>query len=956
MSIGLNDIIAIGGSIVAFATGNIPLGIAILGNYALSKFNRTGGLEKGQVGIQANVMSNEASLPVIYGQARVGMALADIQQQSGSEKVLGYVGALCLGGEDGSGIESIEKVYFNDVLSIDGALDASAATLDTNVQSPWKVGTTFGTDLWLTYAGHYGADAQVADTELVSRFSNWTATDDGRGIAYLALLLYYNEEVWTNGWPNVTALVKGVKCFDPRDSSTSWAASQNPACAIWDFMSSTKYGMGIPSSALNTASFVAAANACDVLVAIPGPATQKRFVCNGWLDPAANPQTNLRRLLSSCRGEIVRIGDEYHLQIRLVQAAESYTLDTTNIVDSGDFEFWRGGTSSVPNLITATYIDPALEFQPNDVSWPEAGAANAYLTADNSFVNSQLIELPFTDDEYRAKQIAQVILQEARADVGVALTADRSALALQQGDVVSITHPTPGWTAKDFWVIALGLLPDGNVRIFGREYSAAAYTLAALSTAVTPPGTNLPDPSTTTAPTNLVLASTGTESQVLQDGTRVPRIKVTWTASADAFLDGYHVRRKVTAEADSTFQIVATLTADETQVYLSDVANGTEYTVEIRAVNNIGVASSWVSDTVTVSTTENAATGSVTATLNAATIQVTWGNGTATGARYFAKATEPTLGDVQGGTATTSSPVTAYTFAAGAELRWVGVLLYTDGITASANESDLYTFPLQYTGAASTLTQGDLQYADATPVLTSLAIGGAGTILRSTGTLPAWSTATIPDTAVAGDVLYASATNVWSSLAKGTAAQVLTMNAGATAPEWATPGGLSASAAEVITGAWTFRSFQPETDSTYSIGVTANRFLGIYADELYAGTKVEIGVGATNVALSVGAANRLDLGAGDSLYIPSKLSVATTSASGTFNCNGVAVFAGGELLTNSAGIATTATTGFLWLVTCAGTPTGVPSGGYSGLAPTLYDTTNNKLWIYDGGWIGVVLS
>jgi hypothetical protein len=44
----------------------------------------------------------------------------------------------------------------------------------------------------------------------------------------------------------------------------------------------------------------------------------------------------------------------------------------------------------------------------------------------------------------------------------------------------------------------------------------------------------------------------------------------------------------------------------------------------------------------------------------------------------------------------------------------------------------------------------------------------------------------IPSSCVAGDVLYHNGT-VFVRLAKGTAGQVLTMNAGATAPEWQTP-------------------------------------------------------------------------------------------------------------------------------------------------------------------------
>lgn len=87
------------------------------------------------------------------------------------------------------------------------------------------------------------------------------------------------------------------------------------------------------------------------------------------------------------------------------------------------------------------------------------------------------------------------------------------------------------------------------------------------------------------------------------------------------------------------------------------------------------------------------------------------------------------------------------------------------------------------------LTAGDLLYAVTGGIsnvlrLDSLAIGGAGTILRSDGSIPAWSTATFPLTATAGDLLYGSAANVWSALAKGTARQVLQMNAGATLPEW----------------------------------------------------------------------------------------------------------------------------------------------------------------------------
>jgi len=49
-----------------------------------------------------------------------------------------------------------------------------------------------------------------------------------------------------------------------------------------------------------------------------------------------------------------------------------------------------------------------------------------------------------------------------------------------------------------------------------------------------------------------------------------------------------------------------------------------------------------------------------------------------------------------------------------------------------------------------------------------------------------------------------------------------------------------------------------------------------------------------------------------------------------------------------AALATTATDGFLYVPTCAGTPTGTPTA-ITGMAPIVVNTTNNKLYFYSGG-------
>lgn len=64
---------------------------------------------------------------------------------------------------------------------------------------------------------------------------------------------------------------------------------------------------------------------------------------------------------------------------------------------------------------------------------------------------------------------------------------------------------------------------------------------------------------------------------------------------------------------------------------------------------------------------------------------------------------------------------------------------------------------------------------------------------------------------------------------------------------------------------------------------------------------------------------------------------------------------GDSVAIGKASLATNATTGFIYIPAVAGTPTGTPET-ITGMAPMCYDTTNNRLYIYSGGWKSVLFA
>lgn len=66
---------------------------------------------------------------------------------------------------------------------------------------------------------------------------------------------------------------------------------------------------------------------------------------------------------------------------------------------------------------------------------------------------------------------------------------------------------------------------------------------------------------------------------------------------------------------------------------------------------------------------------------------------------------------------------------------------------------------------------------------------------------------------------------------------------------------------------------------------------------------------------------------------------------------GAGTGADGNIAFNDAALATTATKGYIMIPSCAGPPTGVPADIPTGQVALHFDSTNNQIYVYDGGWL-----
>jgi hypothetical protein len=420
--------------------------------------------------------------------------------------------------------------------------------------------------------------------------------------------LEYDANVYATGLPNITAIVRGKKVYDPRSETTVWSA--NPALCVADYLTDSTYGIGCDyDTEVNESALIAAANICDEDVSLAAGGTENRYECHGAFDSNVMPESVINQMLTSMSGKAVWVGGVWRI------LAGAYTSPTL-IFDEDDLSGGIKVQSLISrreafNSVKGVFASPANNYVLSD--FPSI-QSDTYIAQDNGEQVWKDVQFPFTTSSTMAQRLAKIDLLRARQQITVQMPLKLIGLKAQVGDIIAVNNTRMGWNEKPFEVTEMGIINGEvmGVEVSLREIATNVYdwSTSEEQTFDPAPNTDLPNPFTVESISNLSAESGEDTVIVTGDGTVVPRILVTWDSPADQFITSggqVEIGWRPGAGLASVFNIKTfALDAENNTAYIDGVKEGVTYYIRARYINTNGVKGEYVTITHTVVGDQNA--------------------------------------------------------------------------------------------------------------------------------------------------------------------------------------------------------------------------------------------------------------------------------------------------------------------------------------------------------------
>jgi predicted phage tail protein len=221
--------------------------------------------------------------------------------------------------------------------------------------------------------------------------------------------------------------------WDGTFGAATWCA--DPAWCLWDLLTSTRYGAGIPESSLDRYDFYAISQYCNELVSNGFGALEPRFMCHVLLNSRDEVYNIIQEFVSIFRG-IAYYGAGSMAVLADKPSDAQYILGPSNVIDgnfsySGSSQKARHSTATVSYQSYDTLGEVEFEYVEDSDAVSKYGVINKDLKAFGCYSRGQA---------HRLGKWALLTEQNLTETVSFGVSID-SGIVLRPGMVVGIADP-----------------------------------------------------------------------------------------------------------------------------------------------------------------------------------------------------------------------------------------------------------------------------------------------------------------------------------------------------------------------------------------------------------------------------------------------------------------------------------------------------------------------------------
>lgn len=434
--------------------------------------------------------ATDNKLPVVYGEAWLGGTIVDLSISENNQDLY-YV--LAIAEVTGNGTDTItfgdaywggKKVTFRaDGFTVASLTDESSGVVDTTVDGRMR--------FYFYRDGSYTPTNSTQNAISVMSNSNliykWDSTKLMTNTAFVIIHITYSQ----------TANIRGIE----QTRFQLINSRSNTGDVFYDYLTNEVYGGAIPVSQIDTTSLTALTTYSNQNFTYTssggGTVTQPRFKFNGVIDTNRSIMDNLQDMASCC--DCLIKYNEITAKWGVIVQKPTYTV-AMNLNDS-----------NMVSAISISPIDLAGSYNIVECKFPDNSVQDSFNTATfdlaeiapsllfpNEPVNKMSISLPLVNNDVQAQYIATRLLKSAREDLQVQVSVNYVGIQLEAGDIVTLTSPNYGWTAKPFRInkVVEQFGSDGTVtaKLTLTEFNSTVYDDVSITQFQPAPNTGISDP------------------------------------------------------------------------------------------------------------------------------------------------------------------------------------------------------------------------------------------------------------------------------------------------------------------------------------------------------------------------------------------------------------------------------------------------------------------------------